>query len=80
MVKDKKRSSDIRALADLIPCQNPEEGEWLTPMEILSRLQTKTKDRLTINKVALFGRVLHKLNIENRRRNRSTEYRVIEID
>ncbi|WP_294592044.1 DUF3874 domain-containing protein [uncultured Bacteroides sp.] len=52
----------------------------MTPMEILSHLQTKTKDRLTINKVALFGRALHKLGIENRRRNRGTEYKVVKID
>lgn len=62
------------------PAQTPEEGEWLTPMEILSHLQTKTKDRLTINKVALFGRALHKLGIESRRRNRGTEYRVMKTD
>ncbi len=62
------------------PAQKPEEGEWMTPMEILSHLQTKTKDRLTINKVALFGRALHKLGIENRRRNRGTEYKVVKID
>ena len=34
-------------------------------MEILSFLQTKTKDRLSINKVALFGRALHKLGISS---------------
>lgn len=37
----------------------------------------KTKDRLSINKVAHFGRALHKLGINSRRRNRGNEYHVI---
>lgn len=49
----------------------------MTPMEILSFLQTKTKDRLSINKVALFGRALHKLGISSRRKTRGTEYHVV---
>ena len=35
-----------------------EEGEWLTAMQIINYLQTKTKDKLAINKVAVFGRTL----------------------
>ena len=57
--------------------QAEDEGIWMTPMEILSFLQKKTKDRLTINKVAYFGRTLRKLGISSRRRNRGTEYYVI---
>ena len=59
------------------PAENEEEGDWMTPMEILSFLQTKTKDRLSINKVALFGRALHKLGISSRRKTRGTEYHVV---
>ena len=57
--------------------QTEDEGTWMTPMEILSFLQKKTKDRLAINKVAYFGRALRKLGISSRRRNRGTEYHVI---
>lgn len=32
-----------------------EEGEWLTAIQIMNYLQTKTKDKLAINKVAVFG-------------------------
>lgn len=51
----------------------------MTPMEIISFLQKKTKDRLSINKVAYFGRALHKLGISNRRKKRGNEYHVIII-
>lgn len=54
-----------------------EGGQWMTPMQILNVLQKETKDRLSINKVALFGRSLHKLGISTRRRNRGTEYYVV---
>ncbi|MCI1647866.1 MAG: DUF3874 domain-containing protein [Bacteroides sp.] len=60
--------------------ETEEEGVWMTPMEILSFLQTKTKDRLSINKVAYFGRTLRKLDIVSRRRNRGTEYHIVNID
>ncbi|WP_291529614.1 BT4734/BF3469 family protein [Bacteroides sp. UBA939] len=56
-----------------------DEGEWMTPMEILSFLQKKTKDRLSINKVAHFGRALRKLGISSRRMSRGTEYHVIKF-
>lgn len=56
---------------------NEEGGQWMTPMQILNVLQKENKDRLSINKVALFGRSLHKLGISTRRRNRGTEYYVV---
>lgn len=62
------------------PALDDEEGEWMTPMEILSFLQTKTKDKLSINKVALFGRALRKLGISNRRKVRGTEYHVVRME
>ncbi|WP_300693914.1 DUF3874 domain-containing protein [uncultured Bacteroides sp.] len=58
--------------------QDNEEGLWMTPMEIISYLQKKTKDRLSINKVAQFGRILRKLGISNRRKKRGSEYHVKE--
>ena len=40
----------------LRPAEEEEGGEWMTSMQILNYLQTKTRDRLAINKVAVFGR------------------------
>ncbi len=45
----------------------------MTPMEILSF----SPPPLSINKVALFGRALHKLGISSRRKTRGTEYHVV---
>ena len=50
------------------------EGEWLTAMQIMNYLQTKTKDKLAINKVAQFGRTLQKLNIPCKKSMRGTLY------
>ncbi len=47
--------------------EEDEEGQWMMPMQILSALQTKTRDRLAINKVAVFGRTLKKLEIPNKK-------------
>ncbi|WP_259301002.1 DUF3874 domain-containing protein [Bacteroides oleiciplenus] len=46
-------------------------------MEIISFLQKKAKYQLFINKVAHFGRVLRKLGISSRKRNRGNKYHVI---
>lgn len=54
----------------------PGEGEWLTAIQIMNHLQTKTKDKLGINKVATFGRALQKLKITCRRSARGTQYYV----
>lgn len=51
-----------------------EEGAWLTAMQIMNYLQTKTKDKLAINKVAQFGRTLQKLNIPCRKSYKGTLY------
>lgn len=51
-----------------------DEGEWLTAMQIMNYLQTKTKDKLAINKVAQFGRTLQKLNIACRKSMKGTLY------
>lgn len=50
------------------------EGEWLTAMQILNYLQTKTKDKLAINKVGQFGRALQKLNIPCKKSYKGTLY------
>lgn len=60
------------------PSEN-EKGEWLTPMEILAFLQTKTKERLSINQVGHFGRTLQKQNISSRKVSRGTLYHVTKL-
>ncbi len=56
------------------PAESEGAGEWLTAMEIFNYLQTKTRDRLSINKIACFGRSLRKLNIPCKKSNRGTVY------
>lgn len=51
-----------------------EQGEWLTTMQILNYLQTKTRDKLAISKVSQFGRTLQKLNITFKKATRGTAY------
>ena len=56
-----------------------EEGEWLTTMQIMNYLQTKTKDKLALNKVAQFGRTLQKLNIPCRKSYKGTQYHLEKV-
>ena len=56
------------------PTESEEAGEWLTAMEIFNYLQTKTRDRLSISKIACFGRSLRKLDIPCKKSNRGTVY------
>ena len=56
------------------PAESEEAGEWLTAMEIFNYLQTKTRDRLSISKIACFGRSLRKLDILCKKSNRGTVY------
>ena len=56
------------------PAESEEAGEWLTAMEIFNYLQTKTRDRLSISKIACFGRSLQKLDIPCKKSNRGTVY------
>ncbi len=57
-----------------------EAGKWLTPMQIIAALQTKTKDKLAINKVAAFGRTLRKLEIPNKKARQGTLYHIAELE
>ena len=56
------------------PAESEEAGEWLTAMETFNYLQTKTRDRLSISKIACFGRSLRKLDIPCKKSNRGTVY------
>lgn len=55
------------------------QGEWLTTMQIFNALQSKTKDKLAINKVSTFGRSLQKLGIPNRKSKKGTLYHIVEL-
>lgn len=55
-------------------------GEWLTPMQIIAALQTKTRDKLAINKVAAFGRTLRKLQIPSKKARQGTVYHIAELE
>ena len=64
----------------LRPAEEEEGGEWMTSIQILNYLQTKTRDRLAINKVAVFGRALQKLNIPCRKSGKGTLYHLLKIE
>ena len=64
----------------LNPVEEEMEGEWLTAMQILSYLQTKTRDKLAISKVGQFGRVLQKLNIPCRKSRKGTLYHLVKVE
>ena len=44
-----------------------QDGEWMTVMDIFNYLQSKSKDKLPINKVNMFGRSLQKWNLVHKR-------------
>lgn len=56
-----------------------EDGEWLTTMQIFNELQSRTKDKLGVNKVATFGRSLQKLGIPSKKSSRGTLYHVTKL-
>ena len=62
------------------PAEPEEEGEWLTAMQIMNLLQTKTKDKIALNKVAPFGRTLQKLKIPCKRSMRGTLYHLKRVE
>lgn len=54
-----------------------EEGEYLSPMQILEHLRSKNKDiKLTASNVNHFGRILRKNNLEYKRTCKGIVYRV----
>ena len=55
-------------------------AEWMTAVEIFNTLQKKTRDVLPVNRLALFGRTLRKLNVPNRKSNRGTLYHLVRVE
>ena len=58
---------------------NEKEGEWMTAMDIFNYLQENTRDKLSINKINWFGRILRKLNIPKKTSTRGTLYHVTKL-
>lgn len=58
---------------------NEKEGEWMTAMDIFNYLQENTRNKLSINKINWFGRILRKLNIPKKTSTRGTLYHVTKM-
>ena len=59
--------------------QTKEEGEFLTPVEILNYLKKKSGISLSDNKVYHFGRLLQKCGIPSKHTYKGTVYQVIKV-
>ena len=51
-----------------------EDGEWLMAMDIFNHLQSKTKEKLALEKLNHLGRVLKKWNVANKRVGKGSLY------
>ncbi|NDV60318.1 BT4734/BF3469 family protein [Bacteroides sp. 519] len=58
--------------------ENEDEGEWLSPAEILSRLKKRCGIPLSSSKVHVFGRMLRKHEIPSKRSRFGIMYHVVE--
>ncbi|NDV66392.1 BT4734/BF3469 family protein [Bacteroides sp. 224] len=58
--------------------ENDDEGEWLSPAEILRRMKKHSGMPLSASKVSTFGRVLRKHEIPSRRTRFGVLYHVVE--
>ncbi|MCI1681514.1 MAG: DUF3874 domain-containing protein [Bacteroides sp.] len=57
-----------------------EEGEYLSPMQILEYLHTKAREiKLTGSSANTFGRTLRKLELEHKKTNKGVVYRVVRM-
>lgn len=62
------------------PAGEEEEGEWLSPAEILEEIQKNSKLSISGKKVSVFGRILQKQGVRSRRTRRETEYCVVRME
>lgn len=58
--------------------EEDEEGEWLSPAEILNRMKKQSGISLSTNKVSMFGRILHKHHVASRRTRFGMQYNVVQ--
>ena len=61
------------------PAQKEEDGEWLSPAEILEDISQNSSISLSNKRVSVFGRVLCKHDIPSKRANRGTLYHVVRL-
>lgn len=61
------------------PARENEEGEWLSPAEILEDMQKNSSKPLSAKKVSVFGRTLQKHSIPSKRVRRGTVYHVVRM-
>lgn len=61
------------------PAEEKEEGEWLSPAEILEEIQRNSKLPISGKRVSVFGRILQKHRVRSRRTRRGTEYCVVRM-
>ncbi|WP_300702158.1 BT4734/BF3469 family protein [Bacteroides sp.] len=61
------------------PARENEEGEWLSPAEILEDMQRNSSKPLSAKKVSVFGRILQKHGIPSKRVRRGTVYHVVRM-
>ncbi len=61
------------------PAEEKEEGEWLSPAEILEEIQRNSKLPISGKRVSVFGRILQKHGVRSRRTRRGTEYCVVRM-
>lgn len=61
------------------PARENEEGEWLSPAEILEDMQRNSSKPLSAKKVSVFGRTLQKHGIPSKRVRRGTVYHVVRM-
>lgn len=59
--------------------ETEEEGEWMSPIEILEYLQKNSSIPLSIKKMYTFGRILQKNKIPSRHTRKGTVYRVVKL-
>lgn len=62
------------------PAGEEEEGEWLSPAEILEEIQRHSKLPISGKRVSVFGRILQKHGVRSRRTRRGTEYCVVRTE
>ena len=61
------------------PAKEKEDGEWLSPAEILEDIKKSSAIPLSNKRVSVFGRVLRKHEIPSKRVHRGTVYHVVRV-
>ncbi|WP_291527871.1 BT4734/BF3469 family protein [Bacteroides sp. UBA939] len=59
------------------PAEENEEGEWLSPAEILEEIQRNSAIPISAKRVSVFGRILQKHGVRSKRTRKGTEYCVV---